>query len=90
LPLFEHRLGTGVESPRPARSVMTDDLGVICRWHESCFDLQTGEIRSWCHLLNEDGTPPRLDYLRDGSKNRCGLTVNGCHLHDGDLRISLS
>ena len=90
LPLFEHRLGTGVESPRPARSVMTDDLGVICRWHESCFDLQTGEIRTWCHLLNEDGTPPGLEFLGDVSKNRTGLIIYGCRLHDGDLWISIN
>jgi len=89
LPLFEHRLAEGVESPRPARSLMTDDLGVICRWHESCFDLQTGEIRSWCELLNNDGTPPGLEYLGDVSKNRNRLTIYGCRLHDGDLWISL-
>ena len=74
----------------PAASVITDDLGVVCRWHNSCYDLQTGEIRDWCPLLNEDGTAPGHEYAGDVSKNRAPLEVFQCRVADGQLWISLN
>jgi len=50
-PFFEKRdlavivSPTGREIPRDSR--VTDDLRLVCRWHETCFDLQTGEARNW-------------------------------------------
>ena len=90
LPFFERRvLAAGDELPRPADSTITDDLGIVCRWHQSCFDLQTGDIRDWAAKLNEDGTAPGQEHLGDVSKNRAKLTVYPCRIHDGHLWIAL-
>ena len=90
LPFYERRSVTDRgELPVPAESTVTDDLGLVCRWHESCFDLQTGDIRHWCTKLNEDGTPPGFEFIGDVSKNRDMLTVYSCRIYDGHLWISM-
>ena len=90
LPLFERQeTSAGDDSPVPAASSLTDDLGIICRWHQSCFDLQTGEIRSWCEALNADGTSAGMEHLGDISKNRTLLQVFPCRVQDGFVWISL-
>ncbi len=90
LPIFD-RNPPGKEHAEqlPPASVVTDDLGVVCRWHGSCYDLQTGEIREWCPLLEEDGTTAKMPYLGDISKNRTPLDVYQCRVADGQLWISL-
>jgi nitrite reductase/ring-hydroxylating ferredoxin subunit len=62
---------------------------VVCRWHQSCFDLQTGEIREWAVKLQEDGTSPGMEFLGDISKNKARLKVYPCRLDDGHLWITL-
>ena len=90
LPFYERRvLAPGEELPVPADSTITDDLGVICRWHQSCFDLLSGDIREWAAKLNADGTTPGQEYLGDISKNRTRLTTYPCRIHDGHLWITL-
>lgn len=97
LPLYEPRevaegdLGyfPGTDTPRPANSTMTDDRGLVCRWHDSCFDLQTGDVRDWATRLAEDGTSPGMEHLGDISKNQKKLTVYPCRVHDGYLWIAL-
>ena len=90
LPFFERRvLAESDESHVPADSPFTDDFGVVCRWHQSCFDLQTGEIREWAAKLQADGTAPGAEILGDVSKNRARLTVYPCRLQDGHLWIAL-
>ena len=89
--LAEGGLGNypGTGTPRPINSTFTEDRGVVCRWHHSCFDLQTGEVREWATRLQEDGTSPGQEYLGDISKNRMELTVYPCRIHDGHLWIAL-
>ena len=97
LPLYEPRrlaegdLGCfpGTDTPRPINSSITDNLGVICRWHHSCFDIQTGDVRDWATRLQEDGTSPGQEYLGDISKNRTKLTVYATRIHGGYLWIAL-
>ena len=97
LPLFERRamvegdLGyfPGTDTPRPLNSTVIDDRGLVCRWHHSCFDLQTGEVRDWATRLAEDGTSPGWEFLGDISKNQNKLTVYACRIHDGYLWIAL-
>ncbi|MDH3666725.1 MAG: 2Fe-2S iron-sulfur cluster-binding protein [Paracoccaceae bacterium] len=97
LPLFERRglsegdLGNyaGTDTPRPINSVVTEERGLVCRWHNSCFDLQTGEVRDWATRLNEDGTSPGWDFLGDISKNRAKLRVYPCRVQDGQLWVAL-
>jgi nitrite reductase/ring-hydroxylating ferredoxin subunit len=90
LPFYERRVfAEGEEPPVPANSTITDDLGVVCRWHQSCFDLLTGDIVDWAAKLNEDGTSPGSEYLGDVSKNRERLKVYACRIHDGHLWIAV-
>ena len=97
LPLFERRalaegaLGNypGTDTPRPIYSTFTEDRGVVCRWHHSCFDLQTGEVRDWATRLQEDGTSKGWEFLGDISKNRTKLPVYACRIHDGYLWVAL-
>jgi class 3 adenylate cyclase/nitrite reductase/ring-hydroxylating ferredoxin subunit len=97
LSLFERRdvaegsLGCfpGTDTPRPLRSTFVKDRGLVCRWHNSCFDLQTGEVREWATRLAEDGTSPGSEFLGDISKNRMNLKVYACRVEDGDVWIAL-
>ena len=90
LPFYERRVFAEGEGPAvPANSTITDDLGVVCRWHQSCFDLLTGEIRDWATKLQDDGTSPGWEFLGDISKNRTRMTVYPCRIHDGHLWIAL-
>lgn len=73
----------------PRQSLVTDDLGIACRWRGSCYDLETGEIRAWCPLLNRDGTAPDYEFLGDISKNLAPLEVFQCRVAEGQLWISL-
>jgi len=88
LPFYERRDIEESELPLPRDSTVTDDLGLVCRWHHTCFDLQTGEIRSWCTKLNEDGTAPGFEFLGDVSKNPDTLTLYPCRVHDGGVWVS--
>jgi class 3 adenylate cyclase/nitrite reductase/ring-hydroxylating ferredoxin subunit len=90
LPLYERRNPAEVETLKLPHtdSTITSDLGLVCRWHQSCFDLLTGEIRNWAELQS-DGTRPGLEYLGDISKNRAKLTVYPCRTKDGFLWIGL-
>lgn len=91
LPLYERRIlaeGDDLQLPH-TESTITKDLGLVCRWHQSCFDLHTGEIREWAASLQEDGTPPGFELIGDVSKNRSNLTVYDCRVDDGYLWVAL-
>jgi len=90
LPFYERRVfAEGEAPPVSADSTLTDDLGVVCRWHQSCFDLLTGDIRDWALKLGDDGTSPGQEYLGDLSKNRTRLTIYPCRVDDGHLWIAI-
>jgi nitrite reductase/ring-hydroxylating ferredoxin subunit len=88
LPFFERRSPAEVEPLQLPHtdSAITGDLRLVCRWHQSCFDLLTGEIKDWAHL-QPDGTAPGFEYVGDISKNRGRLTVYPCRTQDGFLWI---
>lgn len=70
-------------------SEVTTDGGIVCRWHQSCFDLATGEIRSWCEGLEADGTSQGMEKMGNVSKNRRPMTVLPTRVDDGDIWVAL-
>jgi class 3 adenylate cyclase/nitrite reductase/ring-hydroxylating ferredoxin subunit len=90
LPLYERRSSAQAEELKlpHTESTITADLGLVCRWHQSCFDLLTGEIRGWAKL-QQDGTAPGYEFAGDISKNRSKLIVYPCRKQDGFVWIGL-
>lgn len=72
-------------------SDVTDDGLLVCKWHQSCFDLLTGEIKAWCPGLDPDGTlkAPLLKQLGNVSKNRAPLTLFPARISDGKVWAAL-
>src|SRR5271166_1476859 len=80
-------------------SDVTEEGVLICKWHQSCFDLFTGGIKSWCPGLEPDGTMKdvrhpelhpdgvirdvRLKLFGNVSKNRTPLTVFPARVNEG-------
>jgi class 3 adenylate cyclase/nitrite reductase/ring-hydroxylating ferredoxin subunit len=62
---------------------------IVCRWHESHFDLKTGEIRAWCPALNPEGTPNGYEFLGNVSKNRAPLRPFPTRIAEGFIWVSL-
>ena len=70
-------------------SEVGDDGSITCRWHESCFDLETGEIRKWTVALAADGRSVGQEYLGDVSKNRQSLSIFPVRVSEGSIWVSL-
>ncbi|WP_367117739.1 Rieske (2Fe-2S) protein [Mesorhizobium sp.] len=90
LPFYERRKPAEVKTLNlpHTESTITSDHGLVCRWHQSCFDLFSGEIRNWAQL-QQDGTAPGYEHTGDISKNPARLTVYPCRIQDGYLWIGL-
>jgi class 3 adenylate cyclase/nitrite reductase/ring-hydroxylating ferredoxin subunit len=72
-------------------SEVTEEGVLVCKWHQSCFDLLTGEIKAWCPGLNADGTSkdPYFKPLGNISKNRAPLSVFPARLDKGKIWVAL-
>jgi class 3 adenylate cyclase/nitrite reductase/ring-hydroxylating ferredoxin subunit len=86
-------------------SDVTEDGVLVCPWHQSCFDLFTGGIKSWCPGLEPDGTMKdvrhpllqpdgvirdvRLKLFGNVSKNRTPLTVFPARVNEGKIWVAL-
>ena len=70
-------------------SEVGDDGSITCRWHESCFDLETGEIRQWAGALAADGTALGHEEAGDVSKNRQSLSIFPVRVSEGSIWVSL-
>ncbi|RWA67535.1 adenylate/guanylate cyclase domain-containing protein [Mesorhizobium sp.] len=68
-------------------STFDQDGTLVCRWHHSGFDLDTGEIVKWCEALNADGTSAGMEMLGDISKNRAPLHLIPCREEDGYIWV---
>ena len=85
LPFFEPK--QAASGPPPSR---IDDGAVIkCRWHESRFDLTTGEIVSWCAALDDSGMSRGMEMLGDISKNRAPLNLIPWREEAGDIWLAV-
>lgn len=92
LPFF-HRTDISGAVPPPTDfgtdSLISEDRGVTCRSHRSCFDLQTGEPRDRAPTLSEGGLSTAWPFPGDLSKNRARMQVFSCREQDGDLWVAL-
>ena len=70
-------------------STVTDDETIVCRWHESRFDLNSGEILDWCPALADDGTPKGMEHLGNVSKNRTPMSPLPVRAHDGHIWVAI-
>ena len=72
-------------------SDVTEEGVLVCKWHQSCFDLFTGDIKAWCPGLDPDGTPKnaQLKPLGNLSKNRTPLTVFPARVDEGKIWVAL-
>lgn len=70
-------------------SEITEDGAIVCRWHQSHFDLETGEIRKWCDGLQDDGTSMGQEHLGNISKNKRPMTIIPVRIEDGNIWVAL-
>ncbi|MFQ5961507.1 MAG: Rieske 2Fe-2S domain-containing protein, partial [Candidatus Methylomirabilales bacterium] len=73
----------------PLKESKVVDEAIVCRWHESRFDLATGEIKHWCAALEPDGTSKEMEYLGNISKNRHPLNVFPVRVAEGHIWVAL-
>ncbi len=85
LPFFE---ATSAAEGKSA-SRIGDERVITCRWHESCFDLASGDIVSWCAALNDDGVSPGMPMLGDISKNKAPLNLIPWREEAGHIWLAL-
>ena len=72
-----------------SESAVTEEGTIVCRWHESSFDLSTGEIMSWCPALAPDGTSEGMEYLGDISKNKNPMKPLPVRVDEGHIWVSI-
>ena len=70
-------------------STVTGDDTIVCRWHESSFDLNTGEIIRWCRALTDDGMVEGSEDLGNLSKNRAPVMPFPVRVHHGYVWVSI-
>ncbi|MFO0997247.1 MAG: adenylate/guanylate cyclase domain-containing protein [Alphaproteobacteria bacterium] len=70
-------------------SEVVDPDVIVCRWHESRFDLKTGEILSWCPALNPDGSPKGYEFAGNVRKNRTSLKPLPTRIADGYVWVAV-
>lgn len=70
-------------------SEITEDGAIVCRWHQSHFDLATGEVRKWCDGLQGDGTSKGQEHLGNISKNKRPMTILPVRIEDGNIWVAL-
>jgi len=86
LPLFETAAAT---DPAPPASRIDDKAVIKCRWHESRFDLTSGDIVSWCEALDDKGRSTTMPKLGDISKNRAPLNLIPWREEAGHIWLAL-
>lgn len=70
-------------------SSVTDEDVIVCRWHESRYALDSGEVLSWCPALNADGSPKGFEFVGNVSKNQQPLKPIPVRIDDGHIWVAI-
>jgi nitrite reductase/ring-hydroxylating ferredoxin subunit len=62
---------------------LTDDCGIICPWHRSGFDLDTGDVKAWAPW------PPGLGLVLGATSRKKVLPTFATRVEDGAIWVSL-
>ncbi|CAM2743324.1 Rieske (2Fe-2S) protein [Legionella worsleiensis] len=65
------------------KGVITDDCAIVCPFHKSEFDLNTGETKCW------SAWPPVVGPLLGKITTKKDLRVYPTHIEDGQIMIDL-
>ncbi len=66
-----------------AKGTVTDDNAIVCPWHRSAFDLDTGDVKSWSPW------PPVVGKLLGCLSKEKALTVFPTKVESGDIWVQL-
>jgi nitrite reductase/ring-hydroxylating ferredoxin subunit len=62
---------------------LTDDCGIICPWHRSGFDLDTGDVKAWAPW------PPGLGLVLGATSRRKVLPTYPTKVEDGTIWVTM-
>jgi nitrite reductase/ring-hydroxylating ferredoxin subunit len=62
---------------------LTEDNAIVCPWHHSAFDLQTGDVKDWCSW------PPGVGKVLGMVSKQKALTVFPTRVEGGDLWVDI-
>ncbi len=60
---------------------LTDDCGLICPWHRSAFDLESGDVKAWAPW------PPGLGRVLGATSRRKVLPTYATRVEDGFIWV---
>lgn len=66
------------------KSKVTPDGSLVCRWHRSEFDLETGNVKTWCPF------PPVVGNVLGKISSEKTLEVFPTKVEDGQILVDLS
>src|SRR5688572_22942934 len=62
---------------------LTDDCGIICPWHRSGFDLDTGDVKAWAPW------PPGLGLVLGATSRKKVLPTYATKVEDGTIWVTI-
>lgn len=65
------------------KSKVTADGSIVCRWHRSEFDLETGNVKNWCPF------PPVVGNVLGKISSEKSLPVFPTKVEDGQILVDL-
>jgi nitrite reductase/ring-hydroxylating ferredoxin subunit len=66
-----------------AKGEITNDGAIVCPWHHSTFDLQSGNVKAWCTW------PPGVGAILGKISQQKALTVFPTRLQEGSIWVAL-
>jgi nitrite reductase/ring-hydroxylating ferredoxin subunit len=63
---------------------ITEDGAIVCPWHRSSFDLETGNVKTWCPW------PPAVGTILGKVSSESPLPVFPTRIEEGQIWVELS